>query len=435
MKPAPLKGRTWNPYTIPDVIDPGGVRCVKVYIPDSLQWLQIFAAVMDTMCHWKNYELLGDTSAAECAALMRSIMQQYNNFESCTDAALQESWDEDLTSLCESLRYNPVTGKFEAWCCGAWVAIDGQPANGFASGQPGPGAGQPGPGTCKSYHANMLGGGYWLAPLGVTSGDVITVSNATGATYDGNRLDWYCADGTGYVLGFSTGITQLVAGDPLPTVPHMKLIAKIGSTAYNIGIGSAFTVPAGISNQPITFQVNDADLTNDYGDLTFDVEFCNNTSAAWTQVFDFTVNAYGSVWSIINNGSTPVSPEGVYVAGTGYRTAVFKFSTTWYRGLALQHNKTYNQTSFVAEFAFTPGTYGGSTTDITYVQIVNPGGVRVNEVLMPTTPTSPKSDAIARSVTSELVAFQCGKNLASADPGGQVTLTKITITGTGTNPF
>jgi len=434
MKPAPLKGRTWNPYTIPDVIDPGGVRCIKVYIPDSLQWLQIFAAVMDTMCHWKNYELLGDTSAAQCAALMRSIMQQYNTFAYCDDCDPSSIIDEMeyQMAVCEQLRFQ--NGKLQGLCCGVWSDITGQPAQGFQAAPLGSGATQPAPQGCVTYNASFSAQSVWLLPYPVNTGDTILVSNAKGASYNSTNTQWQCPDGLLFFAGACVGTAILNGSNPMPAIASGRLIAKIGATFYDVMAGSPFTVPSGHSNATVTFQVNYPTLASSGGDLTFDVTVCNQAAATWTKVFDFTQSPYTSVWTPGTAGS-PLVNQAIWVPGVGYQSQLWKFATNWFRGTVILHNKTYNQTSLIAEFAFTPGTYAGNTTDITYLQLVQPGAVRVNEVKMPNTPTSPKTDVANRSVTQEYVALGTGFSNVSADPGGQATLTKVTITGTGTNPF
>jgi len=47
----------------------------------------------------------------------------------------------------------------------------------------------------ECYHAILNGGSSWLLPYPVSTGDVITVSNANGAAFDGGSA-WNCPDGS-----------------------------------------------------------------------------------------------------------------------------------------------------------------------------------------------------------------------------------------------
>jgi len=341
--------------------------------------------------------------------------------------------DIELSSLCEMLRYQ--NGKLQAYCCGTWVDISGQPSQGWASAQSAQvGAPQPSVGGCQSYHATLSGNGLFYLPTIVNTGDTIQVTNLVGATYNpATAVAWFCGDGGQFFAGANVGFPVTAGGNPMPAVPSGTLIAKIGANYYDVHTGT-FTVPAGITSQPVVFQVNYASITGSAGSLQFDVNVCNNALATWSKVFDFTTNPYTGSWVITTQGNNPAGPSGVYVAGVGYQTGLAKFNTgQWFRCVALTNLKTFAQTSIKTEFAFTPGAYNGRTTDQTFLYSI--GGAAYNSVNMPTTPTTPQihtaNDAIA---ANETALIQCGWSGAAADPGGQITLTKITITGTGTQP-
>jgi len=312
MKPAPLKGRTWNPYTIPDVIDPGGVRCVKVYIPDSLQWLQIFAAVMDTMCHWKNYELLGDTSAAQCAALMRSIMQQYNSFESCSDGIVYHGIEQELDM---GLRIDCDCNVWITCCDGTEMQLASK-AMVDSIGQLGSGATQPAVGGCATYHGNVNGNGLWVLPTLVNTGDVITLTNMAGATYNPANSAWYCPDGKQFFGGVCTPYPITAGGNPMPAVSSGKLIAKIGSTYYDIQ-GAGFTVPAGVASAVLTLQFNYASIATSSGNVNFDITACNNGGGTtYNHLLNFLAASNGFSLEV-DSGNTPTT-NGVYTLGSGW---------------------------------------------------------------------------------------------------------------------
>jgi len=343
MKPLPLKGRTWNPYTIPDVIDPGGVRCIKVYIPDSLQWLQIFAAVMDTMCHWKNYELLGDTSAAQCAALMRSIMQQYNTFvgcDECPPSTIIEEMEYQM-SVCEQLRFQ--NGKLQGLCCGEWSDISGQPAQGWTAGPTGTGSTPPTSGACENYNAVITGNGYWYAPFTVNTGDTLVISEALGATYNPANGGWYCPDGSLFFGGACLASTLIAAGNPMPAVLSGKLIAKIGATYYDV-YGGTFTVPAGITAQGIQFQFNYASIATSSGTVNFKVQFCNQSVSSWNKFLDFRLSPQGFAADTTGNvsGTLPVSVGSLGMCfGQGRNTSDLWSSSAAGSPRSMGHRWTY----------------------------------------------------------------------------------------------
>jgi len=341
-------------------------------------------------------------------------------------------WSDEM-AVCESLRFQ--NGKLQGLCCGVWTDITGQPAQGFQASAIGSGAPQPAPQGCVTYNAAFSAQSTWLLPYPVNTGDTIQVSNAKGASYNSTNTQWQCPDGLLFFAGGCIGSAILNAGNPMPAIASGRLIAKIGATFYDVMAGSPFTVPAGVVNQNVTFQVNYQTLASSGGDLTFDVAVCNNAAAAWTKVFDFTTSNFGSVWTIPNRGNNPAAPGAVYVPGVGYQSALSKFTpSNWFRQVIIGHTKSYNQTSIKAEFTFTPGAYNGNTADQTFYMQFN-GAAPVNNVFMPTTPTNPQINNSVLAVTSVNVFLQCGFSPASADPGGQITLSKITITGTGTNPF
>lgn len=441
-KPAPLKGRTWNPYTIPDVIDPGAVRCVKVYIPDSLQWLQIFAAVMDTMCHWKNYELMGDTTAAQCAALMRSINQQYNNFETCDECEQAIEELEYQMSICEQLRFNSA-GVLQGYCCGEWVNIAGQPGQGLTGpGQPGGATGTLAPGACGNYHAVFDAKSQWLVPVVVNSGDVLTFSNATGAGTDGGVSGlWNCPNGQTFFAGACVGVAGPKAGDIAPSIEHMRMIAQINGVWYACNTGT-LTVPGGVVNSQVVIQVNDSALSDNSGSYALDVQVCNNQSTTWTKTFDFTLSTQG--WAQTPQVGPPVwgvgtwSPGVGWVNSDGYNTP----SNESFRGVDITRSgiAAFELLSMSMVVSITKGTYfgageygygllssGGGT--FTYVYTPNPSVTNGTNVTVP-------PGFLDNTLQTSLRAINNAGSKIGGISGlaGSSIIKSVTITGKGPQP-
>src|SRR5262249_21564671 len=89
-----------------------------------------------------------------------------------------------------------------------------------------------------------------------------------------------------------------------------KIIAQIGSTFYDV-YGSLFTVPGGITNQQVQFQVNLADISGNAGQFTFDVTVCNNQAAPWAHTLNVRLSPYG-----FNH----TSDGGLWLGGEGFHT-------------------------------------------------------------------------------------------------------------------
>lgn len=311
--PAPLKGRTGNPYSIPSVIDPGKTRCIQVIIPDSLEYLQIFYAALLTLTKWKNWELDGTTSASQCATLWRNLLIS-QNFPPCDQAAAAGA-DEGVENL---IRQNPDNP------CLLETSINGTDWCPFADlslcinlqGQIGVGAEQPRPGGgCVTYHIYMPANSLYLLPTNVSTGDTITITHPSGAANDGGETVWRTPTGGQFVAGLDIGGYAYNAGDPQPTTPHMALILQIGATYYSF-TAFAFTVPGGVANQPVTLQVNDSAISNDYGGFNLDVEVCNNQAATWSRDYLFSTGTHG--WILLNNavGNTKGAYTGSAFIGT-----------------------------------------------------------------------------------------------------------------------
>lgn len=283
------------------------------YVGINCEWMPLIVGALKQL-------LLQATWATNDVNALQKVQGQVFNLIAQFNCATAPSLS-DLCGLpggsceeCEMCCLRFQNGVLQQLVCGTWTDVPGQPTGGFQGpSQPGAGSPQPPPdGGCKQYHAQLLGNGRWLAPTVVSTGDTIQVTGENGVTYNNVTLDWYCPDGSVFFAGVCTGITQLDGADPLPSVPHQKLIALIGSTYYDVGF-STFTVPSGHDNDPVTFQVNDDTLTDDAGSLSFDVEICNNQAGSFSHVFDFTKSPQG--WQPTNDGG---GERAVWESGQGF---------------------------------------------------------------------------------------------------------------------
>ena len=183
-----------------------------------------------------------------------------------------------------------------------------------ASNQPGPGSPQPAPGGgSECYQIQMAASSYAYLPTTLNSGDVVQIQNPQGSVSSSHNLSWRCEDGGQFFGGLNVGAPFTDPSDPVPTSPSGGIVIVINGSFYFIGEGS-FTVPAGVSNAPALFQVNDGNRTLLSGSFQFQACVTNNVASTWTHTFDFTLSPYGfTPW---NPGTGPL---GVWVAGLGWQ--------------------------------------------------------------------------------------------------------------------
>jgi len=249
--------------------------------------------------------------------------------------------------------------------------------------QPGGGSEQPPAGGGQAcYNAVMRASEQWNVPTSVSSGDQITFSNVKGAGADGG-IDglWYCPNGQTFVAGLCIGVPGPKTADIANTIPHMRLIVKVGATWYD-AYDTSFTVPGGVTGSPVIVQINDSTISDNSGSYTFDVCVTNNQSANFTHTFDFTANDGGFVqWDAVNDKTD-------WTPGVGWVThdpatqpyAVIKRTLSGSRTItAMQMTFTKND-PYTADpsFEFCTMQVGSTTVFNDYTQAAGTGTVVVN---------------------------------------------------------
>lgn len=299
-------------WVLPDVVNPPDHICFTIKVPNNRAHIGAFYGAIFNLTSARFWQDDPDHKAVQVAKVWREIFDNLlaGPCDLTTPDIIEEM--EYEMSICEQLRYNPVTHKFEGLCCGVWEPIPGQ--DGFqigGPGQPGDGSPQPAPGGCITYHAQFSAKGEYLVPTVVSAGDTIQFTNAQGAGHDGTVSPWKCPNGKTFFAGACVGVGGTSGGDPAPAIDHMALIASIGGTYYPAFSGS-ITVPGGVSNAQITIQANDSTLTDNSGSYSLDIEVCRAAAAAtWSSFLDFTTSPYD--W--VNAGAN----QGVWVPGLGWQ--------------------------------------------------------------------------------------------------------------------
>lgn len=340
-------------------------------------------------------------------------------------------------SICEQLRYNPATHKFEGLCCGVWEPIPGQA--GVQIGGPtqeGSGAPQPAPGGgCQVYHAVFDANGQYLLPTVVNSGDVLSFSNSGGAATNGDISGlWYCPNGQTFFAGQCIGFPGNKVGDETTAVGTMAIIANINGVWYKAFEGT-ITVPGGVSNAQVYLQANDSPLDDNKGSYSVDVEVCNNSVGTWSHTIDFALNDGGFVVYSAN----PTELLGQWVAGTGWTwTEGVNGSSVARRGLILQKTLTIPAITRVSLLcSFTKGVYDAAETaqeiasnTTAWVSRLDSAAVEGANVIIDSGVLAPASitDTFIRLITDRQASTVVGFT-------GNTVAKSITYYGNGANPF
>lgn len=159
-------------------------------------------------------------------------------------------------------------------------------------GQPAP-ANAPAEGTCKTYHIALSGNEQWRLPSGLGFGDTLQVSNATGGWSDGS-LSWYCPEGSRYLVGqCSEELRTHQEGDVLnPGAYHMALVMLVDETWYEAPT-TVFEQQSGTEPLVVVFQANDGSLSDNTGQIEFDLEVCRGVQPdTWEHTVNFGTDGY-----------------------------------------------------------------------------------------------------------------------------------------------
>lgn len=133
------------PYKIPENLEPEGVQCIRIYVPNDVEWRSLFWGTFSELARWFNYEKDGTEHGAQVARLWRTLyLQSETEFiegggcglmdvrvKPDDDCILQKSADgetwEDWANLDDcgvKTRINPETCLYEVDCGdGNWQPV------------------------------------------------------------------------------------------------------------------------------------------------------------------------------------------------------------------------------------------------------------------------------------------------------------------------
>lgn len=285
-----------------------------VHIPDDPKYIAAFKGALYALAKpyaWGDDDAhtaldVGNRMSDAFASIQEIDCENTMLLRACTlDCGIEYSTDGGDTWTCISLA-NCITDLVDS---GISQAIE----DGLLQkqgGQPGP-ATAPAPGECKTYHVKLRANERWKIPSPMNAGDTLAITNISGGWTDG-AFQWYCYDGTAYVLGACTGNVPYLSADPLHSGNHMMLIGGYNTTTpVYFAVLGGYAIPAGVVNQEAWLQANDSPLSDNSGEIEFDVTVC--TSVVWCYTMDF---------AAANGGFQVVAGEaGVWNAGSGWAGA------------------------------------------------------------------------------------------------------------------
>jgi len=318
------------PYTLPETIAPPGTRCIQITIPDDDEWENdLYSLIAAEFGRWLMWERDVGKNGTKVAARWRAALKTWKHCTNAPKVVTDGMEIDEMAGLIEPYCDDQGNCRFHFRCdiCGDWHDV-ATASDTPAPGQPGPGQPQPpaGGGT-QTYCTLMPASGGYLLPTHVNTGDVLTITSATGATNDKVESDWRCPDGNVFSPGQCNPGTVTDGSDQLPSSPHMSLIARVAGTYHPLYPGAALTIPGGVSDGRVEIQLNNGEAPIAQGAVTFCVKVTNNQAATWTHRW---LGGHGL--GIITVGS--VVGDGLYDPGND-RIGCTLDSNTFYYGSGL----------------------------------------------------------------------------------------------------
>lgn len=281
-------------WVLPEIVDPERV-CVQLYIPNDFHHRSAFWGALYELTRWYNWQRDDEHTGILAANVWKEVWRQANDAfyagQGCASMTrlrmssecgiLQVSYNggtiwEDLVDLSSCISAGVAQGIQNALDDGS-IAPPEQPGSVV----------RPQPGGCKSFNVELRGNSKWLLPMALSAGDTIEISGATGAWSDGTAI-WGCPNGDQYFLGQCGEPRPADASDPMPTLPHMRLIGHYSDTYFD-AMDGLYTVPVNVPDSQLELQMNDSSLSDNQGTVSFKVQVCRGAgewfyTRDWTQV-------------------------------------------------------------------------------------------------------------------------------------------------------
>lgn len=403
-------------YQLPTVMDPPDSLCFQVKVPNDIGHISAFMGALFELTQWISWQRDPDKRGKDAAAIWRAIWLDLQAQSCDLPKALHGAEIEDFMPL----RVDCDCNVYVTCCDGTEKQIltsdqvKALIAGGNVQGAPQPPAG----GGQQCYQLKLQANQELLIPVPVSTGDVIEVQSALGAGTDGTA-SWYCPNGQEFFAGACVGTPFTSGPDPLPTAPHMKLLAHIGSNYYELTVGTPFTVPSGVSLVQPTILVNDSTLSDNSGEYSLNVCVTNNEAATWSSTFNFLLSPGGFAAQFPG-----VLGEPVWTPGTGWYIQANATGSIFNGQIQLLHDSTNIRH---VKWFYTPG--GSYSPPAGNAAFYNPAEtILINPLVQAGHTFGEYLDAVGVTST-ELGWYQGGGGGA-----GDVTFTSLLVEGTGVKP-
>lgn len=419
-------------WPLPSVVDPATRRCIQVQVPDDPAHIAAFRGAMlalqsaynwaDDPAHtarlvaqvWR--DIIDGLTTWGCNALPQTILQA-----DPSGCGIQWSLDDgvtwetiDLSSCITALAENSFDSLFgPAFTNALEQAIaDGtvQAPGGERSPVP-----APAPGECSSVHVVLQARENWLCSIPVGPGSHITVENASGGWNDGT-VQWYCSDGNSYGWGSCTPDTaHYELTDPYASAHHMIPVGRLlTSGLWFDPNGGGYDVPLTEPEQLFVLQANDQSLSDNYGEIQFDVQVC---TGGWTYTVDFRGGMDG--W---------IMGQNTYRDSQGVHSAIWNGYVWLNLYKALVQPGRFRRVNITGTWA--PGNYGGDDA----LRVMYSGASlyltrRDGNIASPFDLTWEVDQVIPDNITVQGVPSWNGGTT------GQCTIETVTFAGNYPNPF
>lgn len=427
-------------YDLPENV-PTGTRCIQIQIPDDPEYYRLLTGALGSLSDWYNYDRDATKKGRLVARLWRKALASIQFCPTPVNNVLSPC-DDCGCGGCMTVRFNGCV--LEQYDCTTqmWVAVP--TVNGPCISNPAPGANAPPtpPGHCNTYALSVDARLVTPLPFNVSTGDTIQLIEALGAATDGGG-GWFCPDGEVFLLGACAGGGTLVGTDPLPTHNHMSLLLKIGSSFFPLST-TLFTVPGGVTNQPVYIQENDSSLTDDGGIISVKLNYCNNATpppTSWCQLLDFTLSPQGMTGEtnegIVVCGGTDNGTIGVWTAGVGWSGTIEEQADCVHHFSILRLYLLFGApVVFTAEIKGTiSNTDSSSQLVVNGVSSVNPAAGGSNAINIAPIPNGAFDYTGTTSASKPYLDIFCLMQNSSNGPTPSSVISSIKLTGTGVNPF
>jgi len=417
-------------WTLPQVVDPAEAVCYTINVPKERFHIAAFMGAMFQLVKPYNWQDDEAHTAIEVGAVWGKIFDQILA-GNCTVCPPPDNGGDGLGGcgcMC-CLRWD--NGVLQMLACGVWTDVPGLPGGINPPSQPGGGTIPPTPGECAAYTAKIDAGRSWLLPALVNTGDVLHLSSLSGASTGDNPLRWNCPDGKLFLAGACQAVYATHSTDPMPLLPTGQLIWNLNGTYYDAL--TDLTIPGSVTDQQITLELNyDLSLGHLSGQVSAEVQFCNNGSGIWSHTFNFETGTQG--WTTYDTGFGNFF--GDWTPGLGFVGTDGVNSGANAHGVAIRIPfPARDLTQFsVDSFDYTKGTVDNPALVAWALETSSAAWSYTH--FSATTDGTGLTVGIVASATGQTSAnVQFLSSLTSGTPNGTVHIREITLYGIGADPF